>query len=360
MKTLIGSVNSSLLRGGFFTLGMALVCFGVVQNAQAVNPPPDGGYPGANTAEGDNALLQLTSGINNTAVGANALRETTTGGFNVAIGSEALRSNTTGAFNMAIGTQALRDSTANFNLAIGFRVGFMNTTGRHLTGIGAAALQFNTTGSFTTAIGAAALQNNTTGGNNTAIGADALSSNTTGDFNTAIGANAGTDPDILSNNLYLGDKGFAGDENVIAIGGLAASGTPYDNCFIGGIATQSQVTDGATVCEVTVRLADGRLGIDCTHPSNPGSAPDSPSLRRSGPQQRHARAAMPNGTVGQVENLEKTVAEQQKQIETLTSQLKEQAARFTAQLKEHAAQIEKVSAQLELQKPAQRVVANKE
>ena len=27
-------------------LTFALVCFALVQNAQAVNPPPDGGYPG--------------------------------------------------------------------------------------------------------------------------------------------------------------------------------------------------------------------------------------------------------------------------------------------------------------------------
>src|ERR1700751_481876 len=44
-----------------------------VTNANAVNPPPDGGYPGENTAEGTNALLSLTSGIDNTAVGFDAL-----------------------------------------------------------------------------------------------------------------------------------------------------------------------------------------------------------------------------------------------------------------------------------------------
>ena len=75
---------------------------------------------------------------------------------------------------MAIGTEALRDNSANFNLAIGFRVLFMNTTGRHLTGICVTALRNNTTADFNTAIGADALRENTTGENNTAIGADAL------------------------------------------------------------------------------------------------------------------------------------------------------------------------------------------
>ena len=47
---------------------------------------------------------------------------------------------------MAVGTEALRDNTAYFNLAIGFRVLFMNTTGRHLTGIGAQIILLIITG----------------------------------------------------------------------------------------------------------------------------------------------------------------------------------------------------------------------
>ena len=54
---------------------------------------------------------------------------------------------------------------------------------------------------------------------------------------------------------------------------------------------------------------------------------------------------MLNGKVGRVEKLEATVAQQQKQIETLTAQLKEQAA-----------QIQRVSAQVEMAKPATKVV----
>ena len=59
-----------------------------------------------------------------------------------------------------------------------------------------------------------------------------------------------------------------------------------------------------------------------------------------------------------VEKLQATVAQQQKQIETLTVQLREQAETFTAQLKEQATQIQRVSAQLELNKPAPRTVLN--
>ena len=129
-------------------------------------------------------------GINNTAMGANALTHDTTGHYNVAVGEAALANNTTGNFNMAIGTEALRDNNANFNLAIGFRVGFMNTTGNHLTGVGAAALRNNTIGTFNTAIGADALRENTTGDYNTAVGAGALNINATGSVNTATGNSA--------------------------------------------------------------------------------------------------------------------------------------------------------------------------
>jgi len=189
MKTLIKSINRSPLRCGLLTLAIAL-CFALIQNTQAVNPPPDGGYPGANTAEGTDALFSLTSGIANTAVGLNALHDNTTGGFNVAVGSSALAHNVTGNFNMAIGTDALTNNNSNFNLAIGFRVGFMNTTGNHLTGIGAAALRNNTTGGFNTAIGADAMRENTTAGDNTTIGAGALTLNTTTEFNVAVGDGA--------------------------------------------------------------------------------------------------------------------------------------------------------------------------
>jgi uncharacterized coiled-coil protein SlyX len=116
---------------------------------------------------------------------------------------------------------------------------------------------------------------------------------------------------------------------------------------------------GGSVVEVTLDLATDELGWDIG-PSQGGGAPAAP---RSAPQRRSApgtpaRPAMHNGKVGKVERLEATVAQQQKQIETLTAQLKEQADTFTAQLKEQAAQIQKVSARVELNKPALQTVKN--
>jgi len=39
-----------------------LACIALLPEAQAVSPAPDGGYPGGNTAEGQNALLSRTTG----------------------------------------------------------------------------------------------------------------------------------------------------------------------------------------------------------------------------------------------------------------------------------------------------------
>jgi len=105
---------------GFLLIPMLLACFALLPRAQAVVPAPDGGYPGNNTAEGTNALFNLTIGINNTALGASALLHDTSGGYNVGVGSQALALNTAGSFNMGVETQALYNNTANANLAIGF------------------------------------------------------------------------------------------------------------------------------------------------------------------------------------------------------------------------------------------------
>src|SRR5437764_11126762 len=97
----------------------AFACFALSSTAQAqVSPPPDGGYPNQNTAEGDNALFDLTTGTDNTAIGFQALFSNTAGYFNTATGSSALSSNTTGFLNTATGEEALgSNTTGNGNTA---------------------------------------------------------------------------------------------------------------------------------------------------------------------------------------------------------------------------------------------------
>src|SRR5438067_1120061 len=77
-------------------IALALVCFALspTPNAFGVNPPPDGGYAGGNTAEGQNALLSLSGGTYNTAVGFFSLRSNAEGNFNTAIGAGTLLLNT--------------------------------------------------------------------------------------------------------------------------------------------------------------------------------------------------------------------------------------------------------------------------
>ena len=180
----------------------ALVCFALVQNAQAVNPPPDGGYPGGNTAEGQAALLGLTAGAYNTAIGIYSLLSLTDGEFCTGVGAGTLLANT-GEDNTATGAGAL----------------FSNTAGRFNTANGAFALFGNTTGSDNTANGVAALLNTTSGSRNTATGINALLSNATGTDNTALGYTAGSNQDTGNANVYIGAgmAGVSGESNACYI-----------------------------------------------------------------------------------------------------------------------------------------------
>ena len=175
---------------------LTLLCFALLPKAQAVNPPPDGGYPGQNTAEGQQALLSLTTGLWNTALGFQALAFDTTGFSNTATGSRALFSNTTGMQNTANGAFTLVANTVGgANSAFGFNALASNTTGGANSAFGFNALASNTTSNNNTAAGAGALTNNDSSGNgtainNTAVGGSALQANIDGARHTAVGVDA--------------------------------------------------------------------------------------------------------------------------------------------------------------------------
>jgi len=223
---------------------------------QAVNPPPDGGYPKQNTAEGTDALFSLTSGIDNTAVGFEALFHNTTGFENTATGVNALITNATGSFNTATGVNTLfrnttgfentatgvnaliTNTTGSFNTATGVNTLFRNTTGFQNTASGWEALFANTSGFHNTADGFQALLSTTTGNHNTANGDSALESNTSGNDNTADGAHSLTSNTIGSGNTVLGfnaGNSVTTANNVICIGENVAGANVSNSCFIGNI-----------------------------------------------------------------------------------------------------------------------------
>jgi hypothetical protein len=208
----------------FILIPTLLACFALGPTTQALTPPPDGAYPGGNTAEGQAALLSLTTGGFNTAVGFLSLRSDTTSNFNTAIGAGtllantadentavgtgALLSNTSGIVNTACGVFGLfSNTTGNFNTAFGQNALFSNTTGSSNTASGEVALGLNTSGDFNTAIGYRALNSNINGANNTAVGINALNNNMTGSHNIALGANAGANVGTAHNVICIGTGG---------------------------------------------------------------------------------------------------------------------------------------------------------
>ena len=214
---------------------LLLLCLAATApQSQAVVPAPDGGYPGANTAEGQNALFGLTTGGYNTAVGYFSLRSDSTNSFNTAVGAGtllantadentatgagALLSNTAGTFNTANGAFALFSNTVGLgNTANGEEALFNNTEGLGNTADGNGALINNIIGNLNTADGASALFSNT-GSNNTAVGDGALNRNTIGSNNIALGSVAGWQLTTGDYNIDIGNGGVAGESNTIRIG----------------------------------------------------------------------------------------------------------------------------------------------
>src|SRR6266481_2362230 len=117
MKTIILKNQRSDIRNQRSVLILFALCgFALSPLAQAVSPPPDGGYGGNNTAEGTDALHDLTTGVWNVADGFQALFHDTSGNQNTATGYRALFSNMTGDKSTAFGSQALYNNlTGNDN-----------------------------------------------------------------------------------------------------------------------------------------------------------------------------------------------------------------------------------------------------
>jgi hypothetical protein len=237
-----------------------------------------------NSATGSHALFSNTTGSYNTALGNQALQFNTTGSFNTALGEVALSANTSGGSNTAVGWAALAGNvTGGSNTAVGESALIANTSGSSNTAVGTLALLFNTTGDFNTAIGVGGLETNSVGSsnvaigfysaqlnkrgnNNTVVGVEALrldkngSSNTgvgynslyncQGSNNIALGDSAGVNLRQAQNNIEIGNGGLPQDTNTIRIGNETHTVT-----YITGI-SGATVPNGVGVIIDT----DGHLG----------------------------------------------------------------------------------------------------
>jgi hypothetical protein len=356
---------------------------------RALNSDTNGGF---NTATGVLSLFSNTAGFFNSATGAYSLANNTIGNYNTANGYGSLYHNIEGLANTANGYAALyRNTTGSANTADGAFALFSNTTGDDNTATGGSALESNTTGAFNTANGAGALGNNSTGGANVAIGSQALESNITGFQNTAVGAAALFNNTAGTANIALGVNagiGVTTVDNVICIG---ADGANVSNsCYIGQIFSRS--SSGGTAVFIN---SDGKLGTATSSrrfkeeikPMEQASEAlyalkpvtfrykkgiDPQGLPQFGLVAEEVEVVNPDLVVRDKEGKVNTVryeainamllneflkahCKAQQQQATIT-ELKRGIEILTAQLKEQAAQIQKVSAQLEISKPALRMV----
>jgi uncharacterized coiled-coil protein SlyX len=389
----------------FTTVLSALVCFGLLPGAHAVGPEaPDTALAGGNTADGQSALGSLTTGQFNSAFGFWSLLSNGAASFNTGVGAGVLLFNTADQ-NTAVGAAGLfSNTTGSFNTAVGVFALFNNVDGSDNNAVGNSALNTNVSGTFNNAHGRSALFSND-GSENNAFGDLAMELNTTGTSNTAIGDDALRNNVDGSGNVAVGDE--AGTGLGPSVNGCIAIGAPgdgpfatFDNtCFIGQIFGQA-VSDPATQVPVFVdqfnnvgvfNTSSRKLKHDI-QPMNKASetlyqfkpvtfkynsdwkgttqygliaeevAEVDPQLVVRGRDgeimavhyeqinnmllneflKEHKKVEAQQATIAE---LKSSVVQQQKGMEVLTAQLKEQAA-----------QIQKVSAQLDVGKPAAKVV----
>jgi hypothetical protein len=353
--TISSSINDSVLRWALIFIPLVLMCVVLVPRAGAVTPPPDGGYPGFNTAEGDSALQDLTNGVANTAVGLGALFHDTAGSNNTAVGFEPLFSNTTGFENTATGWRAL----------------FANTTGFHNTADGFFALLRNTTGNHNTANGDEALRNNTIGNFNTVDGAHSLENNITGSGNTVLGFGAGNTVTTAS--------------NVICIGAGVGGANVNNSCFIGSVFGQMSPAGVGVFINSNGKLGTMMSSRRFKEEIKPMERTSETLLALRPVTFRYKKEIDPAGTpqfglvAEEVEKVDPALVVRDQAGKPYTvryeavnamllneflkehhtvQELEQEVAALTATVKEQATQIQKISAQVEAAKSVPRIVLN--
>jgi uncharacterized coiled-coil protein SlyX len=361
-----------------------IACIGFLSKAQAVGPDTDGSIPGANNGEGIRVLVSRTGGVWNTGTGFEALNHLTAGNQNTATGLRALFSDTNGGFNTATGVYSLSSNTG----------GFFNSAS------GAYSLANNISGNYNTANGYGALYRNTAG-YNTATGFAALYSNTTGSGNTALGLEAGFSVTTASNIICIGASGAnVSDSCFIAnIRGITTANPDAIPVLIdsaGQLGTMSssrrfkeqiKPMDKASEAILALKPVTFHYRSDATGTPQFGLIAEevaevNPALvvRDENGEiytvrydavnamllneflKEHRKVEEQEASITQlkctVAKQEATIAQQRKDFEANTAQQQKEIQALTASLTEQGSQIQKVSAQLEVNKTAQQIVLN--
>ena len=328
MNPLIQSKNTTILP---VLIALTLGYFGLVPQARAVCE--EGCFPDRNTALGEDALSRNTAGVSNTGIGFNALNQNTTGFVNTATGSSALASNTTGNGNIATGSGALGN---------------------------------NTTGAVNTAIGAAALVRNTTGNNNIALGAGAGSSLNTGDNNIDIG-NPGADHE--ANTIRIGTQGTQSATFIAGISGATVAGGVTvivdANGQLGTIVSSERFKeavkpmDNASEAILALKPVTFHYKKDLDPAGIPQFGLVAEDVEKVNPdlvaRDKHGKPYTVRYEAVNAMLLNEFLKEHR-----MVGELKKEITALTATVKEQAAQIQKVSAQVELnRRPSQTVVNNR-
>src|SRR5882724_6241175 len=366
----------------------------------------------SNTAVGTAALILNTGGAQNVAVGSGAM-VSNNADDNTAVGGFALENNVAAVTNVAVGVFALQNNdsdgagTADFNVAVG---GF--------------ALQANVGGARNTAVGAGALEPFTDGDDNTAVGELAGANYNAGTETNNICIGSGTQGVAGENNaIRIGDASTSGGIDVldgaaanfiligpnmgsqgISVASIIGFGTVQignglsttalaSSCNIGGIYNQSfgpadmavrigsdnklgtvvssrrfkhdiKPMDKASEAVLALKPVTFHYKSDTTNTSRFGLIAEdvaevSPELVIPDKEGKPLSVRYEDVNVMLLNEFlkeHKKVEDQQASI----SQLRSEMQTMVAQLKEQAAQIQKVSAQLEVRKPAPQVaVRNK-
>jgi hypothetical protein len=340
-----------------------------------------------NDAFGAFALFNNSDGFENNAFGNHALFENVHGAANTAVGDLALQNNDTGGPTPTLG---------NINTAVGASALLANTDGDSNNAVGFSALLNNTVGAQNNAMGVFALNSNIDGASNVAIGDSAYFDNVDGSFNTVVGWAAGglvegsdniyigatsgpVGPVSESGHIRIGDTAFVTDCFIAGIFGNLAPGVPVYVDASGQLSTtpsslrfknEIKPMDKTSEAIFALKPVTFHYKKDKTNTAQFGLIAEevakvNPALialdKEGKPysvRYEQVNAMLLNEFLKEhrtVQDLKATAEKQQTTIALQESQIKA----LTASLQEQATQIQKVSAQVEMIKPAPQVVENR-